>query len=145
MKNTWNGIKSIISLKSKESESSKTILYKGKVLINPINIASSFNNLFCSVAPNIQSSIKQTVNPFHNYLTNPCNPFYHLALREIQDISNFKNWKTYAQKTRKFFITENLDFKKKNSTGHAIISLIDSYWKGSLITTSLSVESLLIY
>ena len=113
MKNAWNGIQSIISLKSKESESSKTILYNGKVLINPINIASSFNNLFCSVTPNIQSSIKQTFNPFHHYLTNPCNPFYHLALREIQEISNFKNWKTYAQKTRKIFITENLDFKEK--------------------------------
>ena len=53
------GIKSIISLKAKESESPKTILNnKGEVLTNPIDIASSFNDIFCSVAPNIQSNIK---------------------------------------------------------------------------------------
>ena len=47
MKNTWKGIKSIISLKEKESESPKTILNnKGKYFTKPIDIASSFNNFF---------------------------------------------------------------------------------------------------
>ena len=73
MKNKWKGIKSIISLKAKESESPKIILSnKGKVLTKPIDTANSFNNFFCSVAPNIQSNIKQTFKPFHHYLTNPC-------------------------------------------------------------------------
>ena len=58
MKNTWKGIKPIISLKAKESESPKAILNnKDEVLTNPIDIASSMNNYFCSVAPNIQSNI----------------------------------------------------------------------------------------
>ena len=65
MKNKWKGIKSIISLKAKQSESPKIILSnKGKVLTKPIDTAKSFNNFFCSVAPNIQSNIKQTCKPF---------------------------------------------------------------------------------
>ena len=42
------------SLNGKESESPKAILNNtGEVLTNPIDIASSFNNFFFSVAPNI--------------------------------------------------------------------------------------------
>ena len=73
MKNTWKGIKSKIFLKAKKYESPKTIFNnKGEVHTKPIDIASSFNNFFCSVAPNMQWNIKQTFKPFHSYLTNSC-------------------------------------------------------------------------
>ena len=73
MKNTCREIKSIIFLKTSESESPKTIVNsKGKFLTNPIDTANSFNNFFCSVASNIQSTLKQTFKPLHHYLTNTC-------------------------------------------------------------------------
>ena len=56
MKKTWKGIKSLISLNAKESESPKTILNnKREVLTNPIGIASNFNNsfLFCCTKDSI--------------------------------------------------------------------------------------------
>ena len=44
LKSTWKRIKSVISLKAKESESSKTFLNnKGEVLTNSLDIASSFD------------------------------------------------------------------------------------------------------
>ena len=47
MKNTWKGIKTIISLKTSESESPKTIVNSnGEFLTNPVDIANSFNNFF---------------------------------------------------------------------------------------------------
>ena len=59
-------------MKSK-TKSPKTILNnKGEALPNPIDITSSFKNFFCSVAPNIQSNIKQTFKLFHHYVANPC-------------------------------------------------------------------------
>ena len=77
MKTTWNGIKSLISLRTSESSSPETIdNSNGKVLTNPIDIANSFDNSFCSVAPNIQSTIKENFKLFRHYLTNPCvDPF----------------------------------------------------------------------
>ena len=54
IKNTWNGIKSIISLDIKESESPNVILNnKGEFLTNTNDIANQFNNFFCSVTPTI--------------------------------------------------------------------------------------------
>ena len=62
MKNTWNEIKSIIFLKTSESKSLKAIVNsKGEFLTNPRDVANSFNNFCFSVAPNIQSTIKQTL------------------------------------------------------------------------------------
>ena len=62
MKNTWNKIKSIIFLKTSESKSLKAIVNsKGEFLTNPRDVANSFNNFCFSVAPNIQSTIKQTL------------------------------------------------------------------------------------
>ena len=73
MKNTWTRIKSIVSLKVSESESpNTTVNSKVEYLTNPVDIVNSLNNPFCSVAPNIQSTIKQNFKHFQHYLTNPC-------------------------------------------------------------------------
>ena len=96
MKNTWKGIKSIISLKTSESESPETIVNsKGEFLTTPIDIGSSFNICFCSVTPNIQSTITQTSKPFHHYLTNTCVDSFitsHCTKKNtLEIISNFDN------------------------------------------------------
>ena len=72
IKNTWRGIRSIISLNTKESESSKIILKnKGEFLTDPNDTANQFND-FCSVAPTIPSNIKPNFKSFDQYLTEPC-------------------------------------------------------------------------
>ena len=57
IKNTWKGIKSIISLKCKDSDIPKIIKDKYTFLTAPKDIANSFSKFFCSVAPNNQSKI----------------------------------------------------------------------------------------
>ena len=101
MQNIWKGIKSIISLKPSESESPKTIDHsKGEFLTNPIDIANSFNNFFCYLAPNIQFTIKKTFKSFHHYLTNPCvdsflkSPYTKKEILEI--MSNFDDKKSHT-------------------------------------------------
>ena len=46
-----------------------TLNNKGGFFANPKDIATKVNNYFCSVAPTIQSNVKQTFKPFHHYLT----------------------------------------------------------------------------
>ena len=73
IKNSWKGIKSIIFLNTKESESPKIILNnESEFLTNPNDIANQFNNFFCSVAPIIQSHIKPNFKFFDHYLTESC-------------------------------------------------------------------------
>ena len=84
IKNTWKGIKSIISLNTKESGSPKIILNnKGEFLTSPNDITNQFNNFFCSVAPTIQSNIRPNFKSFDLYLTEPCKEsfLYLLALK----------------------------------------------------------------
>ena len=57
IKNTWKGIKSIISLKCKGSDIPKIIKDKYTFLTAPKDIGNSFSKFFCSVAPNNQSKI----------------------------------------------------------------------------------------
>ena len=49
--------KVIISLKCKDSDIPKIIKDKDSFLTAPKDLGNLFNNLFCSVAPNIQSKI----------------------------------------------------------------------------------------
>ena len=92
MKNTWKGIKFIISVKVSESGSLETIVNSnGEFLTNPIDIANSFNNFFCSVVPNIQSTINQTFRPFHYYQINPCVDSLCTKKLILEIVSNFDN------------------------------------------------------
>ena len=73
IKSNWKGIKSTISLNTKESESPKIILNNmGEFITNPNDIANQFNKFFCSIAPTIQSNIKPDCKYLYQYLTEPC-------------------------------------------------------------------------
>ena len=87
IKNTWKEIKSIISLKTKESQSPKIILNnKSEFLINPNDIANQFNKFFCFVAPTIQSNIKPNFKSFDHYLNEPCKESFLISPRTKNEI-----------------------------------------------------------
>ena len=67
IKNTWKGIKSLISLKTVAS-SIPTVLSidNGDTITNPYDIANTFNNYFASMAENTNKNIKYT----HKHLSN---------------------------------------------------------------------------
>ena len=70
---TCKDIKSIISLKCKDSDIPKIIKDKDTFLTAPKDIANLFNKFFSLVAPNIPSKINFTHKSFNHFLKNPCN------------------------------------------------------------------------
>ena len=64
LKNTWKGIKNLISLKTVSHYS----LSNTKTVTSPFEIANAINNYFSNVALNIQSSIKYSAKEFHELL-----------------------------------------------------------------------------
>ena len=68
LKNTWKGIKRIISLKDSRSTVPSTIIEDNISLTNPKDIADAFNNYFSNVATGIKSSIKHSRNKFFGFL-----------------------------------------------------------------------------
>ena len=92
IKNTWKSIKSIISLKCKDSDIPHIIKDKGIFLTAPKDIiANSFDKFFCLVAPSIQSKINLAYNFFNHFLKNPCHDSFFIkpcTNKEIIDISD---------------------------------------------------------
>ena len=68
LKNTWKGIKRIISLKDSRSTVPSTNIKDNISLINPKDIADAFNNYFSNVATGITSSINYSRNKFFDFL-----------------------------------------------------------------------------
>ena len=68
LKNTWKGIKRIISLKDSQSTVPSTIIEYNISLTNPKDIADVFNNYFSNVVTGIKSSIKYSRNKFFDFL-----------------------------------------------------------------------------
>ena len=68
IKKTWKDIKSIIYMKSKNSDIPSSILNNGKCITKSTTIANIFNDFFHSVAPAVQSKIKFFCKSFSEYL-----------------------------------------------------------------------------
>ena len=71
LKNTWKGIKNLISLKN-VSHSSSSFIHYNKTVTSSFEIANAFNNYFSNIALDIQSSIKYSkefhAKEFHEFL-----------------------------------------------------------------------------
>ena len=71
IKNTWKGIKSLITLKSVASNVPTVLsLDNGDTITNPYDIANTFNNYFSSIAETTRKNIKYSHKHFSDYLAN---------------------------------------------------------------------------
>ena len=70
MKNTWKGIKSIISLKSARKSQPTSLLVNNTLITDPKKIANTFNNHFSSVGSSLQNKIYHHGKDFKHYLHN---------------------------------------------------------------------------
>ena len=64
LKNTWKGIKNLISLKTVSHSSPSSIYYNNKTVTSPFSFQCHFSN----IALDIQSSIKYSAKEFHEFL-----------------------------------------------------------------------------
>ena len=90
IKNTWKGIKSLISLKSVAS-SAPTVLSRdnGNTITNPYDIANTFNNYFASIAETTKkNNIEYSHKHFSDYLKEECDSAIFLKPTSKEEIGN---------------------------------------------------------
>ena len=89
IKNTWKGIKSLISLKT-VAASIPTVLSldNGDTVTNPYDIANTFNNYFASIAETTKKSIKDSHKHFSDYLSNESISTLSLQPTDREEIVN---------------------------------------------------------
>ena len=73
IKNTWKGVKSLISLKTAASRA-PTVLScnNGNTITNPYDIANTLNNYFASIAETTINNIQYSHTHFSDYLKEEC-------------------------------------------------------------------------
>ena len=85
IKNTWKGIKSLISLKTVAPNVLTVLsLDNGDTITNPYDIANTFNNYFASIAETTKKSIKYT----HKHFSNESDSTIFLQPTDKEEIAN---------------------------------------------------------
>ena len=85
IKNTWKGIKSLISLKTVASHVPTILsLDNGDTITNPYDIVNTFNNCFASIAETTKKSIKYS----HKHLSNETSSTIFLQPTDKEEITN---------------------------------------------------------
>ena len=89
IKNTWKGIKAVISLKTVASNIPTVLsLDNGDTMTNPYDIANTFNNYFAFIAETTKKSIKYTHKNFSDYLSNESDSAIFLQPTVKEEIAN---------------------------------------------------------
>ena len=80
IKNSWKGIKSILSVKINPSHIPKVLTANVSTITNPVEIANVFNKYFSSVSPQTKVNITYSHKHFSDFLKNRAqNPFFKLS------------------------------------------------------------------
>ena len=113
IKNTWKGIKSLISLKTVASSVSTVLsLDDGDTITNPYDTANTFNNYFASIAETTKKSIKHSHKHFSDYISNESNSTIFLQPTDKEEIANII-----------FSLNSNKDFDR-NSIPYRILFIL---------------------
>ena len=89
VKNTWKGIKSLISLKTVASSIPTVLsLDNGDTITNSHDIANTFNNYFASMAETTKKDIKYSHKHFSDYLSKESDSKIFLQPTDKEEIAN---------------------------------------------------------
>ena len=75
IKNTWQGIKSIITIKNLRSDIPKSLSYNGLTITNKVEISSIFSNYFTTIAEKAKENINPSHKQFSDFLKNRTKKF----------------------------------------------------------------------
>ena len=94
LKKTWDGIKSVVTLKYKAKTSPNSLFVDSNIIANETSIAETFNNFFLNVGSNLASKIPKAKNPFCKYIKKrTLNSFFINLVKDTEIEKLIKNLK----------------------------------------------------
>ena len=87
IKNTWKGIKSILSIKPYPSDIPKILNTNDSAITNPIDIANVFNNYFSCIASQTKVNIKHSHKHFSDFLKNRAQNSFFLSPTDKHELA----------------------------------------------------------
>ena len=146
LKNTWKGIKSIISLKSSFSNSPTLLTYRNDNIDNPERIANIFNNYFSTIGEKAQAKIKHSYKNYNDYLTNENPDSFFLSPTNKEEINIILSSLDINKSTGPYNIPIRVLHMLKNNVSEQLADLINySFTTGTFPTLLKTAKVILIH
>ena len=137
IKNTWKGIKSIISMRSSSSVTPTLLTFQNETTDNLKRIASIFNNVFSTISKKTQAKIKYSYKKCTDYLTNENPNSFFLSPKDKEEIKLILSSLVISKPTGPYSIPTKVLKLLKNDIFDQFADLINvSFTTGSFPTTT---------
>ena len=87
IKNTWKGIKPIITIKNLSSDIPKSLSYNGLTITKKEEILNIFNNYFATIAEKTKENINPSLKHFSDFLKNRTQNSFFLSPTNKSEIT----------------------------------------------------------
>ena len=125
LKNTWKGIKSIISKKSPFSNSLTLLTFQNENIDNPERIANIFNNYFSTIGEKTQAKIKHSHKKYTDYLSNENPDTFFLSPTNKEEIKFILSSLDINKSTGPYSIPSNVLNILKNDISEQLADLFN--------------------
>ena len=134
IKDTWNGIKSIVNIKSKSKSSPKSLMVNKKLIADPTAVSETFNEYFSSIASKLQKKIHPPNKDFSDFLTNENpNNFFIKPTNVLEVLNNINDLNT-SKGTGPHSIPTNIFHLIKFAVAEPLVNIINlSFQTGTYI------------
>ena len=135
IKNTWKGIKSIISMRRSSSITPALLTFQYETIDNPKRIANIFNNYFSTIGKKIQAKIKHSHKNYTDYLTKENPNSFFLSPTDKEEIKLIYSSPDISKATGPYSIPTKVLKYFKNNISDQLADLFNlSFTSGSFLT-----------
>ena len=132
IKNTWKGIKSIITIKNLSSDIPKSLFCNGSTITNKVEISNIFNNYFATIAEKTKENINPSHKHFSEFLKNRTQNSFFLCANIISSLDSNKSVGPNSIPTKILTLLKNDISSQLADIPHLILnSCFPKYTKGS--------------
>ena len=131
-KNTWKGIKSIITMKNVISTVPRTLSHGVNTTINACEIANVSNNYFASFVETAKKNINYSQKHFSEYLKHQCNNPIFIQPTDSEEIANIISSRNISKACGPFSISNKILILLKQDISIQLADLFNiSFFSGS--------------
>ena len=143
IRNTWKGIKSLISNSECGLFIPQTIYSNGTTSSEPNDIANSFNSYFCTVAKEIQSSIRYSFKCFQDYLNSNFDMSFFISPTDSTEVSDIISNLTTDKSEGPNGIPTKILHLLKNDISHIFADLFNKSFSTGVFPSALKIAKIL--
>ena len=143
IRNTWKGIKSLISNSECGLFIPQTIYSNGTTSSEPNDIANSFNSYFCTVTKEIQSSIRYSFKCFQDYLNCNFDMSFFISPTDSTEVSDIISNLTTDKSEGPNGIPTKILHLLKNDISHIFADLFNKSFSTGVFPSALKIAKIL--